>query len=119
MYAERLGERRRWTNPFRSELDAGIRIAAGSDAPITAPDPREGIKAFLNHPIPEERISVQEALAAYTYQGAYAMHLEDRIGSVREGLQADLLVFDKDPFHTLDFHPQAVIRKGKLVSGSI
>lgn len=119
MYAERLGERRRWTNPYRSILDAGIRIAAGSDAPITDPDPREGVKAFLNHPITEERISVQEALAAYTYQGAYALHLDDRIGSIREGLQADLLVFDSDPFQTLDFHPKAVIRRGKLVAGSI
>lgn len=119
MYAERLGERLRWTNPYRSILDAGIRIAAGSDAPITSPDPAEGITAFLNHPITEERISVQEALAAYTYQGAYAMHLEDRIGSIREGLQADLLVFDSDPFQTLDFRPKAVLRQGKLVSGSI
>ncbi len=119
MYAARLGERRRWTNPFRSELDAGIRIAAGSDAPITTPDPAEGIKAFLNHPIAAERITSGEALKAYTYSGAYALHMEDRIGSIKEGLQADLLVFDDDPFTTLDFHPQAVIRRGKLVSGSI
>ncbi|MEA3312218.1 MAG: amidohydrolase family protein, partial [candidate division WOR-3 bacterium] len=119
MYAERLGERRRWTNPYRSILDAGIRIAAGSDAPITSPDPAEGIKAFLEHPVPEERITVDEAVRAYTCEGAYALHLEDRIGSIREGLQADLLVFDSDPFQTLDFHPSAVIRKGKLVAGSI
>lgn len=119
MYAERLGERIRWTNPFRSALDAGIRIAAGSDAPITSPEPTEVIKGFLNHPVAEERITVDEALTAYTYQGAYALHLEDRIGSIREGLQADLLVFDSDPFLTLDFHPKAVIRRGRLVHGSI
>ncbi|TKJ43501.1 hypothetical protein CEE36_03980 [candidate division TA06 bacterium B3_TA06] len=119
MYAERLGDRLRWTNPYRSILDAGIRIAAGSDAPITAPDPAEGIKAFLSHPIVEERITPEEAVAAYTYHGVYAMHLEDRIGSVKEGMQADLLVFDEDPFVSLNFHPQAVIRRGKLVAGSI
>jgi predicted amidohydrolase YtcJ len=119
MYAARLGERLRWTNPFRSELDAGIRIAAGSDAPITSPDPTLGIDAFLNHPIAAERITPEEALKAYTYDGAWAIHMEDRIGSVAEGLQADLLVFDKDPFTTFDFHPKAVIRRGKLVSGSI
>jgi predicted amidohydrolase YtcJ len=119
MYVERLGERRRWTNPYRSILDAGIRIAAGSDAPITSPDPAEGIKAFLEHPVPEERITVDEAVRAYTCEGAYALHLEDRIGSIREGLQADLLVFDSDPFLTLDFRPSAVIRKGKVVAGSI
>ena len=119
MYAERLGERRRWTNPYRSILDAGIRIAAGSDAPITTPDPAQGIKAFLNHPILEERITAGEALRAYTFDAAFALHLEERIGSLREGLEADLLVFDEDPFVTLDFHPKAVLRQGKLVSGSI
>ena len=119
MYAERLGDRLRWTNPFRSALDAGIRLAAGSDAPIAAPDPAEGIKAFLNHSIAKERISIHDAIAAYTYQGAYALHLEDRIGSIREGLQADLLVFDSDPCQTLNFHPKAVIRRGRLVHGSI
>ncbi|MBA7603245.1 Imidazolonepropionase [subsurface metagenome] len=119
MYAERLGERRRWTNPYRSILDAGIRIAAGSDAPITLPDPAEGITAFLNHPIAEERITVEEAVAAYTSEGAYAVHLEERIGSLREGLDADILVFDRDPFVSNDFHPIAVIKSGKLVAGSL
>ncbi|MBD3287005.1 amidohydrolase family protein, partial [candidate division WOR-3 bacterium] len=119
MYAKRLGERRRWTNPFRSLLDAGLRLAAGSDAPITAPDPAQGIKAFLNHPIDKERITPLEAIAAYTSKGAYGMHLEDRIGSVRVGYSADLLVFDDDPLETGDLKPQAVIRRGKLVAGSI
>lgn len=117
MYSERLGERRRWTNPFSSAKKAGIKLAAGSDAPITTPDPDEGIKAFLNHPIKEERITVEEALRAYTSNAAYALHAENEIGSIRDGLEADILVFDKDPYLTLDFRPKAVIKKGKLVSG--
>lgn len=119
MYSERLGARRRWTNPFFSILKAGLRIAAGSDAPITDPDPAEGIWAFLNHPIQEERITAVEALQAYTYEGAFALHMEEQIGSIREGLKADLLVFDNDPFITLDFRPKAVIKGGRLVSGSL
>ena len=94
-------------------------IAAGSDAPITSPDPALGISAFLNHPYSEERITAEEAIAAYTYNGAYALDLEEKTGSLKEGLQADVLVFDADPFTTLDFHPQAVISKGKLVRGSL
>ncbi|MBN2378772.1 amidohydrolase [candidate division WOR-3 bacterium] len=119
LYEKRLGERRRWTNPFRSQLEQGLILAAGSDAPITTPDPAIGIKAFLTHPIPEERISPQQALAAYTHDAAFGMHLEAKVGSIEEGLQADLLVFDKDPLKTLDFHPKAVIRRGKVVHGSI
>lgn len=119
MYHQRLGERRRWTNPYRSILDAGILIAAGSDGPITTPDPALGIEAFLNHPIAEERISPREAVAAYTSGGAYAMHAEHRMGSVAQGLAADILVFDDDPFDTLDFHPHAVVHHGKLVAGRL
>lgn len=119
MYAERLGERRRWTNPFRSILDAGIRIAAGSDAPITTPDPAQGIRAFLQHPIREECITAEEAVAAYTYHGAYAVNMEDRMGSITPSLLADILVFNADPFQSLEFHPDAVIRRGRLVAGTI
>lgn len=119
MYAERLGDRRRWTNPYRSLLDAGIRIAAGSDAPITTPDPAQGISAFLNHPVAEERITPEEAVAAYTYHGAYAMHMEDKIGSITPSLVADILVYDADPFETLDFRPSAVISRGKIEVGQI
>ncbi len=119
MYAIRLGERRRWTNPYRSILDAGIRIAAGSDAPITNPSPVEGINAFLHHPIVEERITPKEALEAYTYSGAYALHMEKAIGSIAQGLEANILVFNNDPLETLDFNPDAVIYKGKLVRGKL
>lgn len=119
MYSQRLGERRRWTNPYRSMLDAGVRIAAGSDAPITCPDPCLGINAFLNHPVAEERITPHEAVTAYTYHGAYSVHMEGTVGSITPNLLADVLVFNRDPFETLDFRPDAVIRRGKLAAGTI
>ncbi|HDR00552.1 MAG TPA: hypothetical protein ENN51_09765, partial [candidate division WOR-3 bacterium] len=66
LYAHRLGPRHRQTNPFRSLLRAGVRLAGGSDAPITPVDPLAGIRAALAHPNPDERIGPDAALALFT-----------------------------------------------------
>ena len=47
---------------------------------------------------PEERITMAEALRAYTYGAAYAMHAEDRIGTLACGKQADICVLDRNLF---------------------
>ncbi|MEU4518938.1 amidohydrolase [Amycolatopsis sp. NPDC024027] len=96
-------------HPNRSLLDAGARLACGSDWPV-APDPNPwpaiaGLVTRANpygtHPgtlWPEQAITVCEALDAYTASGAAAVGLADEIGSLAAGRSADFVVLDRDPF---------------------
>jgi predicted amidohydrolase YtcJ len=99
-------ERAAWQYPFGSLLRSGARLAAGSDWPVSSPDPLQGIHVAVNRVspdepgpvfLPAERIGLEAALTAYTAGTAYANHLDDT-GSVRVGALADLVVLDRDPF---------------------
>ncbi|TXS43184.1 amidohydrolase [Streptomyces sp. uw30] len=100
-------ERTAWQYPFGTLLRSGARLAAGSDWPVSSPDPLHGVHVAVNRVVPEsaeapvflpgERIGLADALAAYTAGSAYANHLDDT-GEVRVGALADLVVLDRDPF---------------------
>lgn len=100
-------ERARTTYAFRSLRDAGARLAFGSDWFVAPPDPRLGLYAAATrrtldgrHPdgwVPEQKISVEEALVAYTRDAAYAIFAEDRLGVLRPGAWADFVVLAADP----------------------
>lgn len=99
-------ERAAWQYPFGALLRSGARLAAGSDWPVSSPDPLQGIHVAVNRVAPDEsgpvflpaeRIGLTAALKAYTAGSAYANHL-DGTGSVRVGALADLAVLDRDPF---------------------
>jgi hypothetical protein len=102
-----LGEPRAdWQYPFKSLLAGGATLAAGSDWPVTSPDPIQGAHVAVNRvtpggdgaPLtPEQRLSLAEALTAYTAGTAYVNHLDDT-GRIAPGLLADLAVLDRDPF---------------------
>jgi hypothetical protein len=98
MYASRLGANWRKTNRFRTILDKGVKIAGGSDTNVTPPDPLLGIHAAVNHPNPDQRVSVLEALKMMTIDAAYAGHNEDRHGSISPGKDANFVILDQDPF---------------------
>jgi predicted amidohydrolase YtcJ len=94
---------------WHSLLDAGTALAFGSDAPVEDPNPFFGIHAAVTRRsldreddrdgwYPGERISVQEAVHAYTLGAAYAGGMEDRLGSLAPGKLADLVVLDRDVF---------------------
>lgn len=107
-WAERVigRERARTSFAFRSLLDAGARIAFGSDWFVAPPTPLEGIYAAVTRRtldgrnpdgwIPEEKIMVEEALAAYTREGAYASFEERDRGSLTRGKLADVVLIDRD-----------------------
>lgn len=105
----RIGpDRVRTTYAFRSLLDAGARIAFGSDWNVAPLSPIEGIYAAVTrrtldgrHPggwVPEQRITVEEALRAYTVGAAYAAFRDDELGTIAPGRLADLVVLDRDLF---------------------
>ena len=107
-WAERVigPERARLTYAFRSLLDAGARLAMGSDWFVAPPTPLEGIYAAVTrrtldgaHPggwIPEQRIGVEEALRGYTVDAAYASFEEGEKGRLVRGTLADLVLLDRD-----------------------
>ena len=95
----RLGQKRaRWTYPFKSLIKNGILVAASSDAPAEPINPFLGIWAAVTRKsFPEERISVEEALEAYTANAAYLSFEENVKGSIEVGKFADFTVLSHDP----------------------
>ncbi|MFX0040639.1 MAG: amidohydrolase [Promethearchaeota archaeon] len=97
---QRVGKNRcKYLYPFKSIIDAGVILAAGSDCPIEDPNPLLGIYNLItrNGFIPEQCLSIQEALKAYTINGAYTSFEEEIKGSIEVGKLADLVILDKNP----------------------
>lgn len=102
---KRIGPKRiKTTYAFRSLLDARARLVFGSDWTVAPLSPILGLKAAVTREtidgklifVPEERISMEEALRAYTADNAYAMHWDGHLGRLKKGLQADLVIVDRD-----------------------
>jgi len=99
-------ERIKTTYAFRSLIDAGARVSFGSDWYVAPATPIEGIYAAVTRRtidganpdgwVPEQKITVEEALKAYTSDAAYASFEEDRKGTIKPGLLADLVLLDRD-----------------------
>jgi predicted amidohydrolase YtcJ len=97
----RLGaERCKTVYPLRSFLDAGIRVAGASDAPIESPDVLHAIRCCVTREgfAPHQCISVEEAVRMYTLDAAYAQFEEGIKGSITPGKRADLVIMEEDPF---------------------
>lgn len=96
MYEQRLGSPRvRGNNPFRLIWDEGIPLVFGSDhMPFS---PLYGVHWAVNAPEETQRLTVEEALRAYSHTAAYAAFQEDRAGVLEPGRVADLVVLAKDP----------------------
>ena len=92
---------------WKSLAATGAKLAFGSDAPVELPDPFAGLAAAITRqgpdgqPFggwqPQERLTREEALAAYTMNGAYAGFAEGRFGRLVRGERADFLLVDRDP----------------------
>jgi predicted amidohydrolase YtcJ len=93
LYDARLGpERTRRNNPHGLILKKVLRLAFGSDGMPYGP--LLGLPGAVTPPHPDQRISLQEALEAYTLAGAFASFDETEKGSLVEGKLADLVVID-------------------------
>ncbi|AJF68788.1 amidohydrolase [Streptomyces vietnamensis] len=98
-------ERAAWQYPFGDLVRAGATLAAGSDWPVSSPNPIEGIHVAVNRRDPEatddrvfyaeQRLDLTTALAAYTAGTAHVNGLDDT-GSLRPGHLADLVVLNRD-----------------------
>ncbi len=100
--------RLRGTYAFRSLLGTRARLAFGSDWTVAPMDPIAGIYAAVTRRtldslnpsgwFPEQKITLEEALRAYTSGVAYAGFMDDRVGTLRPGMLADIVVLDRDLF---------------------
>ncbi len=106
---KRIGpERIRMTYAFRSLLDAGATLAFGSDWTVAPLDPVLGVDAAVTRRtldganpdgwVPEQRITLEETLRAYTAGSATAGYTEDAVGTLEVGKYADLVVLSRNPF---------------------
>jgi predicted amidohydrolase YtcJ len=106
---KRISRRRlRGTYAFRSLLDAGVMLAFGSDWTVAPLDPMQGITAAVTRQtldgknpggwIPEQKISVEEAVRAYTASSAYAEFAEKVKGTLAVGKLADLVILSQNIF---------------------
>ena len=125
------GERAKFSYGWRTQLNHGAMLAFGSDAPVESPNPFLGIHAATTRRrgdgspsvegwYPDEKLSLSEALSAYTVGAAYTANAENRLGKLAENYLADLLVLDEDPFEVqpndlLKMRPSSVMINGEWV----
>ena len=131
-WAERLigPKRAMLTYAFRSLLDAGATLAFGSDWFVAPPSPIEGIYAAVTRRtldgrnpggwIPAQRISVEEALRAYTRDAAFASFEDQEKGVLARGMLADIAILERDitripPEEIADVRVAHTIIGGRLV----
>lgn len=109
MAEDRLGaERMEGAYAWRTFLDEGVVLAAGSDFPVELSNPFHGLYAAVtrqdqdgNPPggwYPEERLSREEALHGFTLGAAWASHMKTVVGSLEPGKWADFILVDRDYF---------------------
>jgi predicted amidohydrolase YtcJ len=108
-------ERYRWSYLYNSILKSGGRIVFGSDWSTTSADPLPGIETAVtridpeehNTPLflPDERITLAQAITAATLDAAYVNHLDDRTGSIEIGKLGDLVILDTNLF---EIEPSAI-----------
>ena len=97
-------ERLQYMHAYRSAIDAGIHVAGHSDSPISAADPMLRIGDMVTRKSSRgivygagQRVSIQEAVKAWTLDGAFATFEENTKGSITTGKLADFVVLGADP----------------------
>ncbi len=127
---DRLGpERLERAYAWRKALNAGGRLALGSDFPVESADPRLGLYAAVTRQdlegrpaggwLPEERLTREEALRGFTLDAAYSLFLDEDVGSLAVGKQADLVVFAEDVMQVPVAHLPQVPVDLTIVAGEI
>jgi predicted amidohydrolase YtcJ len=128
MAEARLGpERLKGAYAWKSILNAGGKLAFGSDVPVESPNPFHGIAVAISREdekgqpfggwMPEERVTREQALAGFTVGAAYASFAEGKVGSLAPGYRADFVLVDTDPLLASPSQIRATIVEETWVGG--
>jgi hypothetical protein len=128
MYVQNLGRpRAEAANPMRAWIEAGMHPAAGSDAPVSETDAMPNIHAMVTRSTrhgtvlgPDQAVSLEEAVHAYTWAGAYTQFAEGVRGRLVPGQLADIAVLSRDifaldPSELIGVRADMTIRGGDVV----
>jgi predicted amidohydrolase YtcJ len=123
-YADQLGpERTPWLYRGRSLLDHGIRLVGSTDRPLPG-NPLRAIQTLVDRTscngqviAPQERITVAEALHAFTVDAAWIIRREDRLGQIRPGYLADLTLLAHNPLQVDPSGIATIQVRGTVVDG--
>jgi predicted amidohydrolase YtcJ len=117
------------TYAFRSLLDRGARLAFGSDWFVAPPTPMEGIYAAVTRRtlddknpdgwVPQQKISVEESLRAYTIGAAYAAFSESSLGSLEPDKLADMVILERNLFELPPEELNTVPIAATIVGGKV
>jgi predicted amidohydrolase YtcJ len=128
--AKRIGDRIAYTHPYATFLKAGIKLCMGSDWSVAPLNAIYGIYAAVTrrtldgaHPfgwVPEQKVSVADAIKGYTIHNAYAAFEEHQKGSIEVGKLADMVVLSDDiltidPIKIMDIKVQMTIFDGRVI----
>lgn len=116
--------------PIKTMLEYGIKVGFGSDWPVSTLNPLEGIEVAVTHRplgctfdkpayLPEQEVSLFEAIKAYTTYSAEILGLEKLVGSIEVGKLADLIVLNKNIFQLDPWEIHTAIISHTLVDGEI
>ena len=118
LYEKRLGKAREARiDPHRLVLDAKVPLAFSSDSmPV---GPLYGMQLAVNAVHPSQRVTVQEAVRAYTLGGAYAGFAEEQMGSLKVGKWADFVALNRDPLQASTQLDQLKVEQTYLAAGRV
>jgi predicted amidohydrolase YtcJ len=120
----------RYTYPFRDLIDSGVPTLFSSDCPVCDPKPLTGIHAAVTRRrknglpeggwYPDQRVSVMEAVSAYTLSPARAYGMDAHLGGVTPGKLADIIaldgdIFNMDPMRIADTEVVLTVFGGEIV----
>ena len=127
---DRVGDRANTSYAWKTFVDLGVPTSFGTDCPVEHFNPFHNMYEAITRRdlkgepaegfLPEQAMSVDESLRAYTYEGAYASHSEDTKGTLDRGMIADFVVlnedlYEVDPNHIKDMNAHATYLNGELV----
>jgi hypothetical protein len=89
----------KWTYPYRSLVEAGVKVAGASDGPVESVDVLHAIECCVTREgfQPEQCITAEQAVRMYTIDAAYAQFEDPVKGSISPGKRADLVVLSENP----------------------